>query len=442
MRITNFEHTGLDKIEVWITENDINKITEYDLKECLKFINISFVIEEIDRLQSTLICELKDSYVQQSQRYVTMKDDSFILPGLDDEDGEKARNLIIKAFELYHKMSELKDANVKGRPKVENYLYGIPIEDARYILPLATKTNISVSMSGNKLVDFFYLMNEKKYHNIFIDVKHELINLLPNKLASLLLNMTRDYNLKLMEDFYSKEFEKINYENNIILINTFSNLDLKAGLGAITSTQGNPPSKVLELWGEAAPEKAQGVTNRVLGYGHDSIAEQARTTFGMMCSLVTYHQQIRHRLSENHREELMNVITDIDRQVVIPEKIKNSIYCKEFVELTESFKNFRLYIAQKYSEDTALKFLLNCDQIKLIISTNARMDVKMLADRICLNAQWEIRELSTKKLEILRRLSPVLYMNALPSCVYGKCKEGKLTCGKQLTMREKFALEK
>lgn len=441
MRITNFEYTGLDKIELWITRNDINKITEYDLKECLKSTNISFVIEEIDRLQSTLICELKDSYVQQSQRYVTMREDSFILPGLDDKDGEEARNLIVKVFELYHKMSELKNENVKGRPKAENYLHGIPIEDARYILPLATKTNISVSMSGNKLVELFYLMNDKKYYNIFIDIKQELIKLLPNKLVSLLLSMTRDYDSKLIEDFYSEEFKNIDHDNNMILINTFSNLDLKAGLGAITSTQGNPPSKVLSSWGDAASEKAQGVTNRVLGYGHDSIAEQARTTFGMMCSLVTYHQQIRHRLSENHREELMNLITDIDRQVLIPENIRSSIYCEQFIELTQKFKTFRLYIAKKYGEDTALKFLLNCDQVKLIISTNARIDVKMLADRICLNAQWEIRELSTKKLQILRKLSQVLYVNALPSCVYGKCKEGKLTCGKQLTMREKFALE-
>jgi len=45
----------------------------------LKTINISFVAEGIDRIQSTLICELKNSYVQQSQRYVTMGKNSYIL---------------------------------------------------------------------------------------------------------------------------------------------------------------------------------------------------------------------------------------------------------------------------------------------------------------------------------------------------------------------------
>ena len=442
MKIANYEDTGLDRIESWISLNSKDKITECDLRECLKSINVSFVLEEIDRVQSTLICELKDSYVQQSQRYVTVKDNSFILPELNYEDSKKAEALITKAFELYDKMSKHKDGDFKGRPKVENYLYGIPIEDARYILPLATKTNVSVSMSANKLVDLFYLMNDKKYTNNLNNIKIELVKLLPSELSSLLLNITQDYNSKSMENFYKNEFEKINHDNNMVLLNAFSNSDLKVGLGAITSTQGKTPSEVLGTWGDEAAKKAQGVTDRVLGYGHDSIAEQARTTFGMMCSMVTYHQQIRHRLSENHREELFNIIRDIDRQVVIPETIKESIFCKEIEELTCEFKSFRFYIAEKYGEDKALKFILNCDQVKLIISTNARIDIKMLADRICLNAQWEIRELATKKLEILRKLSPVLYINALPSCVYGKCKEGKLTCGKQLFMREKFSLQK
>lgn len=442
MKITNFEHTGLDEIESWINQNNVNDITKNDLKECLKYINISFVLEEIDRVQSTLICELKDSYVQQSQRYVAIKEDAFDLPKFETEDKEKGEKLIKRAFDLYDKMSKLKDGEFKGRPKVSNYLYGIPIEDARYILPLAAKTNISISMSGNKLIDFFCLMNSEKYLNIFENIKKEFVKLLPSSLSLLLLDIQSTYNSKFVEKFYENEFAKINHDNNMIILNAFENIDLKVGLGAITSTQAKTPSKVLEQWGEQAAEKAKGVTDRVLGYGHDSISEQARTTFGMMCSMVTYHQQIRHRLSENYREELGNIIRDVDRKVVIPQTIKDSIFYKEFEEVASDFKAFRLHILQKYGEDKALKFLLNCDEIKLIISTNARIDIKMLAERICLNAQWEIRDLSTKKLEILRGLSQVLYINALPSCIYGKCKEGKLTCGKQALMKEKFALPK
>ena len=64
-----------------------------------------------------------------------------------------------------------------------------------------------------------------------------------------------------------------------------------------------------------------------------------------------------------------------------------------------------------------------------------------LAERICNNAQWEIRTLSVRKLELLRSLSEELYKNALPPCVYGTCREGKLSCGRAAEMRQRYLKE-
>ena len=44
-------------------------------------------------------------------------------------------------------------------------------------------------------------------------------------------------------------------------------------------------------------------------------------------------------------------------------------------------------------------------------------------------------------LEELRKLSDILYKTAVPSCVYGTCKEGKMTCGRAAEMREKYRIE-
>ena len=439
MRITNFEHTGLDKVEKWIDNNAVKHMDKETIKEALKVINVSFVAEDIDRIQSTLLCELKCSYVQQSQRYVTMSDDAHILPNLNDEDSKVARELIKKAFDLYTRMSKLKEGDFKGRPKIENYEHGIPIEDARYILPLSTKTNLCIAMTGDKLYQLFLLINDEKYLSIFTEFKKQLLNLLPSNLIELLPNAYDGNKYKdLVESLYLDDMDKIDSENNMVLLSSFKNIDLKVGLGALTSTQARTPSETLELWKKDATKKARGVAERVLGYGHDSIAEQARTTFGMQCSMVTYHQQIRHRLSQNHREDFCNLIIDIERPVVAPQSIKDSMFYKEYLDLADSFKAFRMNILEKYGQDKAFSFLLNCDQIKLITSTNARHDVQMLAERTCINAQWEIRELATKKLMILRRMSNILYEKALPSCVLGKCKEGKLSCGSQDVMRNRF----
>lgn len=440
MRISNFEHTGLDKVDKWLEERNNHELNEVIIKELLKSINISFVAEEINRIQSTLLCELKDSYVQQSQRYVVMSEDAYTLPDLDAEDSEKAKSLHNKIMRLYEKMSELKEGDFKGRPKIENYKHGIPIEDARYILPLSTKTNLYCAMTGDKLFNLYRLILDERYRYIFTEFKEQMDTFLPNKLKNILSQLSNT-DIKADEatqSFYQKDLDRITNEEKIVLLDAFEDLDLKVGLGALTSTQSRTPSETLELWQDEAVRKSKGVAKRVLGYGHDSIAEQARTTFGMLCSLVTYHQQIRHRLSQNYREPFEVMIRDRDRTPVIPPTIKNSRFYEEYLHLINEIKDFRVFIFEKYGLAKALYFLLNADVVKMIISTNARMDASMLSERTCMNAQWEIRELSTNKLKILRNLSEILYEKALPSCVLGKCKEGKLSCGQQVEMRKKL----
>jgi len=368
-----------------------------------------------------------------------MSKGAYTLPLLDEDDGRKATELIGKSFDLYARMSQLREGNFKGRPKAQHYLYGIPIEDARYILPLSMKTNVCIAMSGDKLIELFRLMKDKKYGNIFTNVCEDLSSYLPSDLVNLL---PRDYDSNVCQntilDFYSDYFSRISTENNLIMLDCFSNIDLKVGFGALTSTLEETPSQTIDRWGQDAPVKAKSVVERVLGYGHDSIAEQARTTFGMMCSMVTYHQQLRHRLSQNYREELFVLILDKDREIKIPDTIKNSVFYREYMDIVDNYKTFRILVAEKYGQGQALSFLLNCDQIKLIISSNARSDISMLEERTCMNAQWEIRALAIQKLTLLRKLSSVIYEKALPSCVHGKCHEGKLTCGQQLKVRNQF----
>lgn len=436
MKITNFEDTGLNNVCEFIKNKNIKKIKEEALREILKTINISFILEGIDRVVSTLICELKLSYVQQSQRYVSVTGGAVNLPELDNEDNITAESLISRSIKLYEKMSVLKEAGLKGRPKSENYVYNIPIEDARYILPLAAKTNISVAMTGDKLFDLYYLINDPRYLSLFTEFRTEFNKVIPEDITSLMGENKAIEDLDLVMEFYKEDFKKPLPKEPIVYKNGFKNLDLKAGLGAVTSTGKNPPSVTLEKWSNEALVKTQGICERVLGYGHNSIAEQSRTTFLMTCSLVTYHQQIRHRLSSNHREELKDVILDKEREAVVPESIKKSIFYEEFLKLTKDFKAFRSVVLNKYGQDKALPFLLNCDKIQFLISTNARIDTQMLQERICMNAQWEIRDISTLKLQKLREMSKVLYEEAVPSCVKGKCKEGKLTCGKADMVRK------
>lgn len=438
MKITNFEATGLQAVEDFLkTVPEVRKAT---LAEILQTCNVAFVAEGINRLQSTLLCELKASYVQQSQRYVQVAADGYTLPQLRPEDEAQARMLIDEALALYQEMTELKEQK-PGRPKIENYRYGIPIEDGRYILPLAVKTNISVAMSGDKLLALYQLFADERYAALFAEFKEALGALLPPDLAQKLQAFDHEQaDTAQTEAFYHEQLAALTAEQPVQLFQAFENMILKAGLGAMTSTMSKTPSEMLDTWGDEATEKARGVAGRVMGYGHDSVIEQARATLGMRFSLVTYHQQVRHRLSSNYREDLENLI-DEDRQIVLPPTIAASAFAERFQALAKRFSVFRRQLKRDYQAGEHLYFLLNCDPIKVIMGANARIENGMLAERICNNAQWEIRTLSVRKLELLRSLSEELYKNALPPCVYGTCREGKLSCGRAAEMRQRYLKE-
>lgn len=434
MKVTNFKATGLAQVEDFLRENTV---TEATLAAILATCNVAFVAEGINRLQSMLLCELKDSYVQQSQRYVQVTADGYTLPNLEAEDEKRAHQLMAEALALYQEMTVPKTPKT-GRPKAEDALYGIAIEDGRYILPLAVKTNISVAMSGDKLLPLFGLLRDGRYQAIFAEMRQALLACLPSHLGQALQRLPVAYgDGAQLEAFYQKPLALLTEDEPVQLFAAFDNMILQAGLGALTSTMAQTPSMKLAEWGDEATEKARGVAVRVMGYGHDSIIEQARATLGMRCSLVTYHQQIRHRLTSNYREDLENLVTE-ERQIIMPPAIAASPFAERFREVAAHFTAFRRLIRQKYSAGEHLYFLLNCDPIRVILGANARTENGMLSERICNNAQWEIRALSVRKLALLQKLSEELYQKALPPCVYGSCREGKLSCGRMDEMRQRY----
>ena len=66
----------------------------------------------------------------------------------------------------------------------------------------------------------------------------------------------------------------------------------------------------------------------------------------------------------------------------------------------------------------------------ITITMNARELLHFFSLRCCNRAQWEIREMADKMLELCREVSPVIFRDAGPPCVRGPCPEGKLSCGK------------
>ena len=72
------------------------------------------------------------------------------------------------------------------------------------------------------------------------------------------------------------------------------------------------------------------------------------------------------------------------------------------------------------------------------MTMNTRSLYNFFELRCCTRAQWEIRALAIEMLRLVKGVAPLLFSNAGPACVKGKCSEGPMSCGRAIEMREYF----
>lgn len=136
---------------------DLEKSSEKELKNILEYVMklghtsviehscFTFAISDVSRsLTHQLVRHRIASYAQQSQRYVNLNEPNYVTPPeiKKDKKMEKAYDKTMKnIWDEYNKLLDL----------------GIPAEDARYVLPNATCTNIIVTMNARSLLNFFEL---------------------------------------------------------------------------------------------------------------------------------------------------------------------------------------------------------------------------------------------------------------------------------------------
>jgi len=136
---------------------DMNKTSSKELKTILEQVvnlghtsvvehtSFTFAISDVSRsLTHQLVRHRIASYSQQSQRYVNLNEPNYVTPPkiAKNKQMKKAYDQTMKMiWKEYNKLLEL----------------DIPAEDARYVLPNATCTNIMVTMNARSLLNFFEL---------------------------------------------------------------------------------------------------------------------------------------------------------------------------------------------------------------------------------------------------------------------------------------------
>lgn len=94
--------------------------------------------------------------------------------------------------------------------------------------------------------------------------------------------------------------------------------------------------------------------------------------------------------------------------------------------------------ASKQANEDARFVLPNACETKMVVTMNARSLMNFFQLRCCNRAQWEIRDVATQMLALVKPIAPTIFAKAGPGCLSGPCPEGKMTCGRMAEVREQF----
>lgn len=221
---------------------------------------------------------------------------------------------------------------------------------------------------------------------------------------------------------------------------------------------------VEEITENLTDNKIQKFVKLLMDLGHQSPLEHISFTFAIEgVSRVLTHQLVRHRIA-SYSQQSQRYVKLNQFEYIIPPHIEEIPEARElFIKAMEEdqriynrlteilFKeHYTAFLTEGKSEKEAKKLaekkaiedarfvFPNACETKIVVTMNARTLLHFFNHRCCNRAQWEIRNLATEMLQLVKEVAPNIFENAGPNCVCGPCPEGNMTCGKIYEVREKF----
>lgn len=373
----------------------------------IAFNNVSIFIEQY------LIEFRLASYTIKSGRYVNFSNVGFNLP----KEFSKEEQTLLKNH--YKKMFKLYDKFVQA---------GVPVEDARFILPYGLKTNIYMSCNARELVHVICSMiygRGKHYSEIYelgLQLKKQFDERYPGLIETNERLYTSDLSNALKLEF--EPCKKIEY--------------VKHTAELLTHTTG--ARETLDDYARFSGYEKFDFETALKDDKMSKLLEHFNYTFKVKdFALIILKHYTRHRMQALSTAPIAKM-ANINR-FVMPETIESNAELKADFEraIKENRRVFNKMIEMKTDPYLMIYVTPHATAIDFVTTVNARELLHLCNLRTCNRAQWEIRNLTTSMLKQLKSEDPKMFECFGPSCyTFGVCPEGRLCCGKQKEMKEKF----
>ncbi len=391
------------------------------------------------------------SYTVKSRRYVSHADAGYIVPQLSQE--EQSTTLFggeDKPYvgpEFYGPLSQRYLHYCEGLFLAYKKLceIGIPVEDARFVIPYSFKSNFIMTGNARSWMHLIYCAlngKGKRYPEInWVGVK--LLEMLTKEAPALFSKVDA-----IEQGYYQKEEQLASIVSKLKLEKKFNNpkveilehtpdpdrIVAKSALATASRTSTEAIDNILTK--ELIADAVKIVDTNL----HQREFEQAFFTFRLSgMSLPTLTHFTRHRMQGLIVPSFIEA--GLSPEIVIPPLVQKK---------PEALAIFNSALAQQKSfweamdrfdvpPENRVYAYLSGQTIDIITTMSIRELQHFFQLRTCNRAQWEIRDYAIEMLQKVKKIAPNCFKRSGASCFRdSRCREGRMTCGKEREMREYF----
>jgi flavin-dependent thymidylate synthase len=399
------------------------------------------LVEEVEKFR---LC----SYTEKSQRYVLLKDD-FVIPeevrkaGLEEPFIETIREQNRFYHELYEALRAYvfeRHRDLAAEPTNRSLLEGWAKEDARYILSLATETQLGMTLNARNLELMLrrlaaHPLQEGRLYSrkLYEAVKDIAPSLIRYTEATDFDRRTRpslqERTQGLIEKWGKKKWEEkgsrtLAKRGNVALFYATPDADEKTIASILHSSSGLPMERCMGVASLMEREEREETVREACRHmkAHDAPLrefESADLHFELIVSATCFAQLKRHRMATITTQDY-----DPTLGIMVPPAVQavglEASFRKIIARTEETYQRIR-----KASPGVAPYILTNAHQKRVIMKMNARELYHVARLRADRHAQWDIRETAERMLSLGRKVMPVTLMFASGkdsfAAIYERC---------------------
>ena len=380
----------------------IDKVLSSGHKSVIEHQTFSIAFNDVSVLVEQFVIEARlASFTVKSRRYVDFSGAGCVVPdGLTGEQAELYGAAMRARFADYEKLMEL----------------DVPKEDARFLLPYCLRSNFFMTVNARELIALICAMLYGR-GRVYAEI--------------------RALGAQLKEQFDGMYPGVIDAEKGRRAECAVA--PLPAAIRAGEPCEGgaellSAPAEPMKLLADAlafSGRMGEGSVRELILDARPRELELLNYAFRIKnISLACLTHFARHRIQTQVIPAVMTALAG--GNYVLPETVRaipeaEAIYRAAFAEQAALAE--RALAAGMKPEDVSY-FALSGHQLDILLGMNARELMHFMKLRTCARAQWEIRGVAGKMLALLIQDAPEIFGKYGPSCRFGPCPEGRMSCGR------------